>query len=420
MLSGLVLTTTAMLAGPASAGMTGTKVEFSGATNFTIGAGLPWSVRTADFNNDGKPDIVTANAGQLGWNGVSVLLNATPRGAGAPVFGKPANLNAGWATTGVAAADFNGDGKADIAAANTGSVYFNAVSVFTNKTPDGATTAGFGEARQFAGGLGASQIAAADMNGDGKPDIIVGNFASPFVTGVSVLINTTQRGAQQPSFAGPEFFTEGWGSEGIGVGDLNGDGKPDVVIGNTISSQVSVLFNTTKPGAGKPSFAPVKQIFSPLATAIGLADFNGDGKLDIAAASTVSTPGAGVYVWTNNTPVGSLEPKFDNKRAFGTGFLAEDIAVADYNGDGKPDLAVANDVSVPGLIEGVSVLVNTTPAGSPDIDFAKQQLLSTGGIGTNTIATADFTGDGKPDLTTGNVVTLVGKDGVSVLVNQTN
>jgi hypothetical protein len=101
-------------------------------------------------------------------------------------------------------------------------------------------------------GTGPYAIALGDLNGDGKPDIAVANYNA---TSVSVFFNTTTPGASTPTFSAKTDFTAGTNPASISFSDFNGDGKPDMVVANYGSNSVSVLFNTTTSGSATPTFS---------------------------------------------------------------------------------------------------------------------------------------------------------------------
>jgi len=157
---------------------------------FATGQGAA-SVTTADINLDDKPDVIVANYVD---NTVSVLLNATAPGTTTPIFETQESFATGREPLSVTVADVNGDGKPDLIVANSGD---NTVSVLLNTTVPGATTPTFAIQQTFATGTSPGSVTTADVNGDGRPDLIVGNSGSR----ISVLLNTTAPGAATPSFA---------------------------------------------------------------------------------------------------------------------------------------------------------------------------------------------------------------------------
>src|SRR5262249_1018693 len=145
----------------------------------------------------------------------------------------------------------------------------------------GATTASFAAAQTFSVGSGTVGVAAADLNGDGKQDLVVANLQNG---NVSVLLNTTTPGSTTASFTSQTTFAVGASPEELAVGDVNGDGLTDVVVTNNSGKTVSVLLNTTTPGSTIPTFA-AQQTLQTITKPIGivLADINNDGKPDILA-----------------------------------------------------------------------------------------------------------------------------------------
>ena len=370
------------------------------ATQQTFSAGSnPNSRAVADFNGDGKPDLVVANGSD---NTVSVLLNNTAPGSSTPSFAAQQTFAVGTGPDSVAVADVNGDGKPDIIVANIGD---NTVSVLLNTTQSGATQANFATQQTFAAGNNPTSVAVADLNGDGKPDIIVANGI--FNT-VSVLLNTTVQGfATMASFTAQQSFATGSNASSVAVGDLNGDGKPDVIVANSNDNTVSVLFNNTAPGAATLAFA-VQQTFATgtAPDSVRAADVNGDGEPDLIVANFSDGT---ISVLLSTTAPGATIASFTAKQTFATGNGPKEVAAVDLNGDGRPDLIVAN--SSDGT---VSVLLDTTAAGAATASFTTQQTFATGS-GPRAVTAADLNGDGKPDL----IVANANDKTVSVLFNTT-
>jgi hypothetical protein len=307
----------------------------------------------------------------------------------------------GQTPTSVAVADFNGDGRPDLAAATR---FSTTVSVLLNTTPAGATTPTYAVQQTFAVGNNSQAVAVGDVNGDGRPDLAVANANDKTV---SVLLNTTAAGASTLSFAIQQTFLAGTGPVSVAVGDINGDGKPDLAVANSQDKTVSVLRNTTAAGATTPTYA-AQQTFAagndPISVAVG--DVNGDGRPDLAIANRGAKT---VSVLLNTTPAGAAFPFFAAQQTFAVGDQPYGVAVGDLNGDGRPDLAVANF-----NVTTVSVLLNATAAGAATPTFAAQQTFAAG-TSPISVVLADFNGDGRPDLAVANY----GANTVSVRLNTT-
>ena len=303
---------------------------FGAKADFATGAG-PMSVATGDFNGDGKQDLAVANQDE---STVSVLLNTTS--GGVLSFAAEADFATGAGPISVAVGDFDGDGKKDLAIANQGGV--NTVSVLLNTTSGGILS--FAAKADFATRLIPFSVVVADFDGDGKQDLATatndGGPAAVYAT-VSVLLNTTMGGVL--SFAPNVEFITGYSSMAVAVADFNRDGLRDVVTANWLEdSAVSILLNSTS--ADVLSFAPFTPY--PLHTSLGVAssvataDMNGDGEQDVV----VGAPRTYVCVL-----LGDGRGGLPRRAIFSPGGWVRSVAVGDFNRDGKRDVVTANEAA---------------------------------------------------------------------------
>ena len=332
----------------------------------TAGSNPEWVV-LADFNGGGKPDMAVANAGS---NSVTVFLG-NGSGGFTPAPGSPFAVGAYPAA--MAVGDLNGDGKLDLAV--VGGNYLGGTLTVLLGDGSGRFTAVAGS--PFAVGPcpgGEAAVAIGDFNGDGKPDI---------ATNGTIMLGDGLGGFTST----PAAF-----GSGSAVADVNGDGILDIVAPRIGEFGVTVLL-----GNGSGGFTPVPNnccATSIEPNSVVVADFNGDGQLDIAVAG-------GQYVqvlFGNGTGYFSTTP-------FGLFYLggaAMTLSQGDFNGDGIPDLAVpiygSNNVAVllgngaAGFTSAVASPFTAAP-GSP---FAV-------GTGPYAVAVADLNGDGRPDLAVANL-----------------
>ncbi|MCC7367706.1 MAG: VCBS repeat-containing protein [Chloroflexi bacterium] len=335
-----------------------------------------------------------------------MLLNTTTAGATTPTFGPKTNFGAGIRPYWVIAADLNADGRPDLVTAN---IDAGTISVRLNTTAAGAMTPTVGALTSFAAGAQPTSIAAADINGDGKPDLVVANEGNHDT--ISVLLNTTSGGAGTPSFGAPTMFAVSGNPYAIAAADINADGDVDVVVANAASSTVSVLLNTTAPGASQPTFRPKADFdVAQLPRSVAAADLNGDGKPDLMTTNIGTHT---ISVLLNTTAAGATTPSFGPQADLSVAREPWGIVAADTSGDGKPDLVSANSGA-----DTVSVLVNTMTAGAATPSFSSRTDFPTGG-GPYSVAAADFNADGRLDLATVNGNSVTGNT-VSVLLNQSD
>jgi hypothetical protein len=354
----------------------------------------PGGVDAADFNGDGRLDlaITNSNAGS-----VSVLFGTTIPGSSIVAFAVRASFSTGDSPVSLSTMDVNGDGRSDLVVAN---YVGDNVSVLLNTTDPCATVPSFASGQTFATGSFPIAMTMTDVNGDEKSDIVAANYGDGTL---SVLVNLTASGATKAAFAMQNVFPAGSNPFSVTSADINTDGRPDLVVAS--GDVASVLLNTTPPGAMEPEFAPEETITSgSFLIAVAAADFNDDGLADLVIADSYEDV---VSVLVNATSPGAGAAVFAPPQIFAVGDQAEAVIAADVDLDGRPDIVAAN------TFDGTaSVLVNRTIGGASVLDFAEQTHWSTGAA-PDALAVADINGDGRLDLITANYADAT----ASVLLN---
>lgn len=335
-----------------------------------------------DFNKDGKADV-------LATPGNTLLFFP---GAGDGTLGTPSTtaLPPGGAQA-IIAGDFNGDGNLDVAVG----VYASAVVALGNGDGTFQTPVNYGLNSYV------SSIVAADMNGDGKPDLIVGagqGGGGGFSAAVLLLNDGTGNFSNISTFP-----LGGWEFDSVGVADFNGDGKNDialasgfaevsqgasdgtisVLLGNGDGTMRNAQYINENPNGTNPT----------VAGAVAAADFNGDGFPDLIFPSGCGpgdscTP-SGFTLLLSNGAGGYQAPLSFTAPVNDANFLA----VADFNGDGKPDVAVFNNCDASCTGSSVSIFLNTGNG-----TFSDPNVYEGGGVTERAIVTGDFNGDGKMDI----------------------
>lgn len=324
--------------------------------------GDPYSIAAADFNQDGKIDVVVAEYYDL----------RVYTGNGDGTFGSPLSL--GTPADVVTVGDFNNDGKVDIA-------------FFSSEAQEAGIFLGNGDgtfrfSQFFSLGYYASSLTVADLNDDGKLDIIATNYTEQTV----ILVF----GDGQGGFTSPVRYAVGYYPSGITVADFNHDGVVDFAVAN-----LGGLFGDSGPGSVMVFLGTGHGVFQQGMTisssnfpwSIASGDFNGDGKADLAVIEdTTSFTSSYVRIYLGN---GDGTFTLDGSY-FEPGFY-EQVSAADLNGDGRTDLVVLDNFYFGSVVF----------FGKGDGSFAAPKEYASG-FNTNNLIVADVNGDGRLDFILGN------------------
>ncbi len=341
----------------------------------------------ADLDGDGKPDLIVLDDYN---NAISIYQNIGTNGIlSAGSFAPPVILpttSGNYSPYGIAVADLTGDGKLDIIVTENGD---NLISVYKNNcTPGSITTNSFAPRVDFSTGSQPQRIAVGDLDGDGKPDVVVANTGDGTI---SILQNNSVGGTI--GFAPRVDIATGGGCDAVAVGDLNGDGKPDIVAVNT-DGTLSVLQNIIQ----SPSAITVNSFASPVTLSIpsggvdaAIVDIDGDGRPDLAVTTYLPQT---FSVFQNLNTGGDLTTNsFGPRIDYSLDGRGHTIAAGDLSGDGKPDLVFDAELnSFIGIFDNQStpgILTNSSLVGPVE--------LATGWNAWG-VSVGDLDGDGRPDI----------------------
>ncbi len=349
-----------------------------------------------DVNRDGNPDLIVSSASPTNPNlvGFSYLLGDGKGSLHAPVLVTAKNQAAGGLLT---VGDVNRDGNLDVVTCNQGEL----VEVFL-----GNGNGTFREQPAFDDGTndgGESQLLLADLHGTGKLDLVVGYFGFEGFPGAVILLSGNGDG----TFSQGNSYTPGFLPIWLDAADMNGDGKLDLIVANGFSNSVSVLLNQ-----GSGNFSSSQNNYAtdyliqdqldetPVPGLLSIADFNGDGRPDVTVAgydgvNVLMNVGGGVL----NAP-GSVE----------VGQLTGPIFGTDFNADRHDDLAITTAGFLGVAVGQVNVLLGN---GKGNFTAPNNYLIE--GIEFNALAGGSFNGNGKPGI-----AALGLGDGVDQLYNTGN
>jgi VCBS repeat protein len=346
----------------------------------------PTSIAIADLNGDGAPDIAASTTvveddgdNRSGFAAV-FLQNASSRGT----FAGSKNFGAETSPAAIAVGDLTGSGATDMVVGNFTS---GSVSVFLQTAPGSGQ---YQNGVTYSTGGNPNEVALGDVNGDGKLDIIVADNAS---TGRIVIL--PQDPANPGKFLAAVTLSTPNAASGLAVGDLNADGKLDIVAatsdGNGNNGALIVFYQN--PASAGTFLAPVSVAAGAQPITVKMADMNGDGAVDLVAANLsagtdgVGSSGVSVVLQDTTNPGTFLAPVTYAAQA---GVIH--LAIADIDGDTKPDVVTAN--LGPSPSGSVSVLLQ-----SPTQPGVLQPAQSYAAFGQPLcVAVADLNGDGRPDI----------------------
>ena len=364
-------------------------------TYTTAGTGVR-AVSLSDLNRDGSLDLIVASLCQASDNctsgGIDILL-----GNGDDTFGPPASYSSGGSeATAVVAADLNHDGKIDLVVTNhtcgNGDNH-GCVSVLLGNgdgTFQAATTYG-------TGGYFAASVAIADFNNDGRPDLVVANQEADSEEpsgGVSILLGNGN-GTFQTAAA---YSSAGYNASSLVTGDFNQDGKTDLAVTNLcvdsnscLSGSVSILLGNGD-GTLQAGVSFDSGGYDPNSMAIVTADFDRDGNADLAVAHECLNSDD-CSTGSVSVLLGQGTGFFQPAMTYASGGSSLSLATGDFDGNGKTDLAVVDEQN--DSAGTVSILF-----GNGDGTFLPPATYSSEGYFPTSIAAGDLTGDGKRSVVT--------------------
>lgn len=384
----------AVLSEPSDPGTQLTSVEFRPAVTFGSGGYIAQGVAIADLNGDGRPDIVVSNwYNPNSLRGVVGVLLRNSRGGFGPVVTYRTGGSPNWA---VSVADVNGDGKPDLivsSCAPSDSTCGSADGVVSVLLGNGNGT--FQPAGSYdTGALHADLLSVADVNGDGNMDILVTNeYGGSNGDGTVAVLLGNGNGTFQPAVL---YDSGAQDANGVTAADVNGDGVLDLLVANRCVSCSGGVLGVLL-GNGNGTFQPAVTYATGGGNACwaSVKDLNGDGIPDVVVANE----NLGFAEGTIAVLLGTGNGTFGAPVTFGSGgYAAVELVAADFNGDGRTDIAVANCGPVGGCGTGtVGVLL-----GQGNGSFDPVVTFSSGAYNATAIAAGDLNGDGLPDVVTAN------------------
>ncbi len=343
-------------------------------TSVALNAQVGYDAVLADLNNDGLLDV-TSNDSNTGQQTVFLATSPTLYAAGVP-YTTPDGVYDACSTT---VGDLTSDGFPEIVNANCSD---NTITIYVNNG-DGTYATGAYYNAAANGYVYPEAVTIADVNGDGLPDIVSSNDDSSDVT---ILLGNGDGTVVSPALG----YTRGGSflSNPAIVADFNGDGLPDIIVPDDLYSLSYMKgYGDGSFRAGVDYYSPSSDGGEPMGFDIATGDFNGDGFADVVVGNCCDTGGITVFL---SRADGSMQPGVN----YGSGGGLLFVAVADFDGDGKLDIAATDYYNgVVQIFKGVGDGTFTL-GGSYPTDAASSSPME--------VVAADFNGDGFPDLAVAN------------------
>jgi gliding motility-associated-like protein len=329
-----------------------------------------YDLAMADLDGDGKADIATASDNS---NGVSIFRNTST--AGTVSFVKTL-LNVGGKTLHVTAGDLNGDGKPDLMLSQVNAPI---VYIFRNTSTPGTIT--FVGSTVTLTGSKASSIRVADIDMNGKPDLVVTDQSTP-----RVFVVSNQSSLASISFAAPQAVTipGTTGTDGVATGDLDGDGFPDIVVSEFLNANGKLFILKNESAPGIINFKVTSMDVASTISNLRIGDLDRDGKADVAGTLLLSSR---IFVLGNQST--ATEIKFAAPALVDADEKPWGIDFGDVDGDGKTDIVVASITS-----KSITILNNQSSAGA--FSFVKTTKVTT--FINRYPKIGDLDNDGRPDF----------------------
>ena len=352
--------------------------------------GIPtWSVAADDVNGDGVVDLLVT---RFAPSAIQVLLNQGDGSFAPPILTPVPSRPINCGPVALATGDFNRDRKLDVSAVDVGV----GIVILLGNGDGGFSLGQVADVGRL--GTNPGSIASADIDGDGILDLVVAvEISNTVVVGLGVGDGTFRFRQVLQSQGRPQS---------IAVDDFDGDGFADIAVSQDVTHNISVLRGHGDGTFDPPVIYDTGGDIAARSRSLVVGDLNQDGIPDLVATtySTATFPRNQVLVF-----LGNGDGTFQSRVSFDAGPLSPShMVVADFDGDGRQDLAIGQE-----SVNAVSILL-----GNGDGTLRAPVLFTTGNR-PNALAAADFNLDGKTDLATANLVTDTGDYSVSILINDT-